>query len=201
MVSVLASVDTISGEIATHSIQSIVTKPIRRWEVVLGKWLGFAVIIAATVLLLAGGVIAIGWLISGFLPNNILAGLALMILVGWVLVCLTLFGGTLFSTLTNGVVVFMLFALAFIGGWTEQIGAVLRNQTAVQVGIITSLLMPTEAIWKRAAYLLQPPSLTGMFDSPFVTTSVPSPAMVIYATLYGAVALAVAVRVFGRRDL
>jgi Cu-processing system permease protein len=201
MVSVLTSVDTISGEIATHSIQSIVTKPIRRWEVLIGKWLGFAVMVAGAVIGLAGGVIVIAWLISGFVPTNLFAGVALMILIGWILLALTMLGGTLFSTLTNGVVVFMLFALAFIGGWTEQIGAAIQNQSAVNVGIVSSLLLPTEALWRRAAYLMQPPSLVNMFSTPFLTTSVPSPAMVVYALLYGAAALAVALWIFQHRDL
>jgi ABC-type transport system involved in multi-copper enzyme maturation permease subunit len=201
MVSVLASVDTISGEIASHSIQSIVTKPIRRWEVVLGKWLGFAVMIAATVLLLAGGVIFISWAVSSFVPTNIVPGLMLMIGIGWILLAVTLLGGTLFSTLTNGVVVFMLFILAFMGGWTEQIGALIHNDTAVNIGILSSLLMPTEALWRRAAYQMQPPSLTGAFNSPFITTSLPSEAMVAYAILYGLAALGAAVWVFHRRDL
>jgi Cu-processing system permease protein len=201
MLSVLTSVDTISGEIASHSIQSIVTKPIRRWEVLMGKWLGFAGMIAVAVVALGGGVILIAWLISGFLPTNLLAGLALMILVGWVLLALTILGGTLFSTLTNGVIVFMLFALAFIGGWTEQIGAVIRNQSAINIGIVSSLLLPTEALWRRAAYLMQPPSLINMFSTPFLTTSVPSPAMVIYALVYGAAALGAALWVFQHKDL
>jgi Cu-processing system permease protein len=201
MVSVLVSVDTISGEIASHSIQSIVTKPLSRWEVVLGKWLGYAFMVTVMVLVLAGGVILISWAVSGFVPNNLVPGLALMVMVGWVLVALTLLGGTLFSTLTNGVVVFMLFILAFMGGWTEQVGAALNNDTAVNIGIISSLFMPTEALWRRAAYLMQPASLVGMFNSPIVPSSVPSPAMVVYAALYGLLALAAAVWVFQRRDL
>ncbi len=201
MVTVLSSVDTISGEIASHSIQSIVTKPLARWEVLLGKWLGYAVMIGGTVLLLAGGVIVISYLISGFAPNNVLSGLGLMILVGWLLLTLTLLGGTLFSTITNGVVVFMLFILAFMGGWTEQVGAAIHNPTAINIGIVSSLLMPTEALWRRAASLMQPASLTSLFDSPFVSTSVPSPAMVVYAVIYGLAALGAAVWVFRQRDL
>jgi Cu-processing system permease protein len=201
MVSVLASVDTVSGEIASHSIQSIVTKPIRRWEVMIGKWLGFAGMLLGTVLLLGGGVVLIAWVVSGFVPQQLLAGLALMALEGWILLALTLLGGTCFSTLTNGIMVFMLFGLAFLGGWTEQVGSLIQNDTAVRIGIISSLIMPTEAVWRRAAYLMQPPSLSSLLVGPFATASVPSPAMIVYAVLYGLVALAAAVWIFQRRDL
>jgi ABC-type transport system involved in multi-copper enzyme maturation permease subunit len=201
MVSVLASVDTISGEIATHSIQSVVTKPLRRWEVVLGKWLGFAAIIAASVLLLAGGVVLIGRVISGYAPPNLSQGIPLIILEGLIFLAVTLVGGTRLSTLANGVLAFGLFGLAFIGGWTEQIGSLVRNEAAVNVGIVSSLIIPTEALWKRAAFLMQPPSLSSLGVTPFSATSVPSPAMVLYAVVYGVVALAVAIYVFERRDL
>ncbi len=51
----------------------------------------------------------------------------------------------------------MLYGLAFIAGWIEQFGALFRNEAAVNTGIVISLLVPSEAMWKRAAYLLQPP--------------------------------------------
>jgi small-conductance mechanosensitive channel len=93
----------------------------------------------------------------------------------------------------------MLYGLAFIGAWVEQIGAVLGSTAAVKVGIVTSLLLPVEAIWRRASYLMQPPLLNNL-PSPFTSTSVPSVAMVVYAIGYTAVALLLAMRLFGRRD-
>jgi ABC-type transport system involved in multi-copper enzyme maturation permease subunit len=201
MISVLTSVDTVSGEIASHSIQSIVTKPLRRWEVMLGKWLGFALMIAAAVLLLGGGVVVIAWAVSRFVPQHLAAGLGLMMLEGWILLALTLLGGTIFSTLTNGVIVFMLFGLAFLGGWTEQVGSLIQNDTAVRIGIVSSLIMPTEAIWRKAADLMQPASASAILVGPFATGSVPSPAMMVYAVLYGLAALGLAVYAFQRRDL
>src|SRR5713101_9353332 len=38
VMTILTSVDTISGEIASGTIQAIATKPVARWEVVVGKW-------------------------------------------------------------------------------------------------------------------------------------------------------------------
>lgn len=201
MLSVLTSVDTISGEIASHSIQSIVSKPLNRWEVMLGKWLGFAGMVTVAVVMLGGGVALIARVIGGNGLQNLFAGLALMALEGYILLSVTLLGGTLFSTLTNGVAAFMLFGLAFLGGWTEQIGSLVQNEATVKIGIISSLLMPTEAVWRRAADLMQPTSAGTRFLGPFATASVPSPAMVVYAVLYGLSVLAIAVYCFEKRDL
>jgi ABC-type transport system involved in multi-copper enzyme maturation permease subunit len=124
-------------------------------------------------------------------------------LEGLVVLTLSILGGTRLSTLTNGVVVFMLYGLAFIAGWIEQIGAFLSNEAAVNIGIIVSLLMPSEAMWKRAAYLMQPSFLRelGLDATPFGAASAPSEAMVVYAAVYTAAALMLAVRWFNRRDL
>ncbi len=203
MLAVLTSVDTIAGEIASGTIHTIVTKPLRRWEVVLGKWLGLAAMLSVFTVAMSVGIIAIVWVIARYLPPNPTSGVALMIVEGLVVLTLSILGGTRLSTLTNGVVVFMLYGLAFIAGWTEQIGAFIRNETAVNIGIVVSLLMPSEAMWKRAAYLMQPPFLRelGLSATPFGAASAPSNIMVIYTFVYIAAALAVALRLFQQRDL
>src|SRR5438309_10730723 len=45
MLTIFASVDSISGEITSHTIQAIVTKPVQRWQVLAGKWLGLVVML------------------------------------------------------------------------------------------------------------------------------------------------------------
>jgi ABC-type transport system involved in multi-copper enzyme maturation permease subunit len=203
MMAVLLSVDTIAGEISSGSIQTLVTKPMRRWQFILGKWLGLAALLSLFILLLSGGIMAIVWTIAGHLPHHPFQGVALMLLQGLLVLTLSILGGTCLSTLTNGVVVFMLYGLAFVAAWIEQIGAFLRNQTAVNLGIAVSLIMPSEVMWKRAAYVMQPPFLRelGLDATPFGAASAPSGAMVVYAIVYMALALAFALIAFQRRDL
>jgi ABC-type transport system involved in multi-copper enzyme maturation permease subunit len=204
MLAIFASVDSVSGEIASHTIQTIITKPVRRWQVLFGKWLGTAAMLMVYVLLLGGGVIGSTFLQVGYLPRNAPQGLLVLVLEGLVLISLSLLAGTRLSTLSNGVTLFMLYGLAFIGSWVEQIGSVFRSEAAVRVGIITSLIMPVETLWRRAAYLMQPRSAgfdIDNFMTPFGAISVPSPAMVVYGVVYSAVVLVFAMRAFSRRDL
>ena len=60
-IAALLSAGSISGEVESHTVETMVTKPLRRWEVVLGKWVGFAVILTLYLLLLAGGVLLIAY--------------------------------------------------------------------------------------------------------------------------------------------
>lgn len=201
MIAIFSSVDTVAGEITSHTIQAIATKPVRRWHIIMGKWLGFAAMVSLYVLLLGGGIMLSVYAMVGYIPPNPLQGVSLLILEALVLISLSLLGGTYLSTMSNGVVLFMLYGLAFIGAWVEQIGSLLQSGNAVRIGIIASLLMPVEALWRRAAYLMQPAISRELAVTPFSTSSVPAPAMVVYAVMYVVMALGLAMVAFSRRDL
>jgi ABC-type transport system involved in multi-copper enzyme maturation permease subunit len=197
----LLSADTLAGEISSGTIQTIVAKPLRRSDVVLGKWLAFASLLGLYLLLMSGGVVSSVFIQSGYLPRNLLSSLSLIYLEALLVMTLALACSSALPALATGGIVFGLYGLAFIGGWIEQIGAMFSNQTAVQVGIATSLLFPTEAIWRRAAFEMQTALGAVLQMTPFVTLSVPNLLMVVYAVLFLLGALAVAVRIFHNRDL
>jgi ABC-type transport system involved in multi-copper enzyme maturation permease subunit len=201
MMAVLTSVDTLSGEIASGTIHTLVAKPVRRWEIVLGKWLGFTGMLTLYLLLMGGGVVAVVYLVGGYVAPNALSGLGLMWLNVILLLNVSLLGGATLSTLANGVLVFGMYGIAFLGGWIEQFGSFVQNQTAVNIGIISSLIIPSEALWKRAAYEMQSPLVQALGFSPFTSGSVPSLIMVGYAVFYAAMALILAIRQFHRKDL
>ena len=200
-IAALISADSLAGEIQSGTIQSVVTKPVRRSEVVLGKWLGHAFLILLYLVLMAGGVALIVRLISGFAGPNIPAGIALIYFNALLMMTLTLAFSSILSTLATGGAVFGAYGLAFIGGWVERIGTMLNNQTAMDLGIVSSLLLPSEALWNKASYVMTSPliNLTGM--SPFTGASQPSTLMLVYAAIYLLVTLAIAMRQFKNRDL
>jgi Cu-processing system permease protein len=201
MMTALTSTGTLSGEITSHTIQTIATKPLPRRNIIIGKWLGHGLMVVLYIAFMFSGLTLVTYIMSGYTPPNFWAGLALLILEGLIVLSLAIFGGTFLSTLANGVLVFMLYGLAFIGSWVEQIGAAMESETAVQVGIIASLIMPSETMWRMVSELLQPPLLSGLGFTPFTIFSKPSNAMVIYAIIYMAALLAGALYQFDRRDL
>ena len=199
----LVAADTLAGEISSGKIQSIVTKPVRRAEVVVGKWLGYALLLALYLILMIGGTIAIVRIVAGYTLPNVALGSLLIYVESLVIMSLTVACSSMFSTLATGGIVFGLWGLAFIGGFVEQIGALVHNDSVVNIGIISSLILPTEAVFRRAAYIMTSPVVQslGFSNGPLFVVSVPSPAMVVYAVLYLFVLVGLAVRQFGRRDL
>lgn len=203
IMSVLISVAAISNEVESRLIDTLVTKPMRRWEIVLGKWLGFALMAVIYSLLLSGGILLFIYLRIGYQFENIAQGMLLMAFNAVIVMTVSILGGTRLSTLANGVLAFMLYGLAFIGGWVETIGSFLQNETAINLGILSSLLMPIEALWRKATVLFQPRSLNFNqgFAGPFAVGNEPSDAMIVYALIYVVGLLLLAMRLFGTRDL
>ncbi|MEM7111659.1 MAG: ABC transporter permease subunit [Chloroflexota bacterium] len=202
VMSVLTSVTAVSGEIESHTVETLLTKPIRRWEFVLGKWVGFAAMLLVYIVILVGGIMTIVYWRAGFVVQNLWAGIGLMVLEGLVVLSLTIAVGTRLSTLANGVVAFMLYGLAFIGSWVEQIGALFQNETAVDIGIVASLLMPSEMLWKKALALFQPTLSDNPLNvGPFAVASEPSNLMLVYSVCYALGLLLLALGTFSKRDL
>ncbi len=201
LMAVLTSCDTLSGEIASGTIHAIATKPVERWCLVLGKWVGFTGMLTLYVLLIEGGSIAISAIESGFLAPHGAIVLSLIWLQCLVLLGVTMAASTRFSSLTSGAVALGLYGLAFVGGWIEQFGSLQHVRACVNLGILSSLIMPSDALWRRAAFRFQPPILASAGVGPFSGTLAPSQAMVIYAAVYALSGIVLAQILFSRRDL
>lgn len=76
----LVSADTLAGEINSGTIQAIVAKPVRRAQIVLGKWLGLAGLLALYLVLMVGGVMAVAYVLDGYVVPNVARGVALIYL-------------------------------------------------------------------------------------------------------------------------
>ena len=198
---VMLPVDSLSGEISSGVIQTIASKPIRRVDILLGKWIVFWLMLAAYILFMVMGIVATMWFLTGFAQRDLLPALGLMQLEVSVLLSITIAGGVRLSTVTNGIVAFAFYMVGFIGGWIEQVGVFVGNAASRYIGTAISLVSPTDALWRLAMHVLQPPVMSQVQVSPFSTVSVPSMAMVWWSVAYVVAAVALATRWLQRRAL
>jgi Cu-processing system permease protein len=198
---VMLPVDTLSGEIASGVMQTLASKPVRRSEIVLGKWLVYLLMLAGYIIVMAGGVALIMRVITGFAQPHLIDALALMLLEAAVMLSICIAGGVRFSTVTNGIVAFAFYGVAFVGGWIEQIGTFVGSETARYLGTAISLVSPADALWRLAVYRLQPPLIQGLQLTPFSPASAPNAMMVLWAAGFIVVVLAYALRKFNSRAL
>ncbi|MFI5227510.1 MAG: ABC transporter permease [Gemmatimonadales bacterium] len=201
VMTILTSIDTIAGEIASGTIHAIATKPIARWQILAGKFLGFAGMVTAYVAITFAGTIAVAYAATGVLPEHPIRGFLLVTFECLLVLTVTFYLGTRFSTLTAGVLALGLQGVAFMGGWLEQVSGFSQSQHIVTLGVITSVLMPSESIWRRAAFEMQTPLAGSLSFSPFANVSIPSAAALVYAAAFACGALGAAVYRLRRRDL
>ncbi|HZC43717.1 MAG TPA: ABC transporter permease subunit [Acidobacteriaceae bacterium] len=201
LMAALTSCDTLAGEIASGTIHAIATKPVRRWALVLGKWAGFVVLLGTYILFIEGGSMLIAWNEGRQLAPHAASVLGLIWLQAILLLGVTMACSTRLSALTSGACTVGLYGFALIGGWIEQFGALRHVRACVDLGIVASLLMPSDALWRRAAFRMQPPLLGAIGVSPFSSATFPSQIMILYAGVYALAALLLAQVLFEHRDL
>jgi ABC-type transport system involved in multi-copper enzyme maturation permease subunit len=200
-VAILLPIDSLSGEISSGVIQTLASKPVDRAAIVVGKWLAYFAMTTAYLALLGGGVVLSMRLFADYVAPAVLLPMGLMLLGAAAMLSITIAGGVRFSTITNGIVAFGFYGVAFIAGWMEQILSMFGNTAARHVGTVVSLLSPADAMWRRAAYELQPLATAVLRNGPFGVVSVPSAAMIVWAAAFVIIVLAFAAWLFRRRPL
>ena len=118
----------------------------------MGKFIGLATMLAAFALLLNGAVVGLAR--AGRSARRCWrhgrAGLAILVLESLPLLALAVLGSTRLPTLANGVMCTAAYGLGFIGGLIEEIGGLIGNRTMGNIGILSSLLMPLQALHRMA---------------------------------------------------
>ena len=162
LTAVFACVGTISGEIDTGVLHGVLARPIRRGELIAGKFLGLGGMLVVYDALLVGAVAALAhWLVGSPISQPVPA-LALFALEPLILAALAILGSTRLPTLANGVLCTAAYGIASVGGLIEQLGGFIKNATMTNIGIIVSLLLPADAIHRKAASLLLPGGLLSL---------------------------------------
>jgi Cu-processing system permease protein len=200
---IMAVVGAISGEIEGGTIYAIVPRPVKRSAIILGKLLGYGFMLCVFAVLFYIAILLIIRFNTGLNVPVKPATLGLFCLQPLILLAVSLFGTTFLSTLANGIAAFMLYAIGVIGGMMEQIGYLASSEVLIQIGIVSSLIMPADAIYRKIVYsLLATPevSMASMLG-PFGSMSEPSAWMLLYTGLYILCFLVLAVRIFSKRDL
>jgi Cu-processing system permease protein len=195
----------VSGDAENGTLQTIVTRPLARYQLLLGRYLGFATIFLAYLIMVTALLIGLTWAFSGYAPPHPVQAICLIALQGLILLALAAVGTTLLPPLATGILVFMAYGLAFMAGVVNQIGILLANQTAQTIGKVVAFLVPSDLLFRGGLHDLAPDipgALSQLIQTgPFGTPSPIGPGMLLYCLGYLVVALAVSCRLFAQKDL
>ncbi len=191
LIAVMMSVLLVSREVDGRTVYNILAKPVRRWQFLLGKYLGLLATVALNLALMTVVMVGMVWLYTSELDGGLVFAAA-MILLEMALV--TAFA-TLFSVLTRPMLgtVFTL-AVYIIGHVAEDIWELTRHVT---VGITRPVI--------AAVYYTLPNLERFNFKAEVVHQLGISPSLVavtvVYGVSYTALVLVLACVRFSRKDL
>jgi len=193
MIAILVGVGLVSKEIEKKTLYTILSRPTRRWELILGKYLGLVMtLIVNTACMTAGFYLALGIVSRGLGRADALPLVAIyfIILQFMMLTAITLLFSSFSSTIFSAVFAFALFV---IGTFADD----LRNFADVAHGLARWLAT-------GAAYIV--PNFSALNVILQVVHNEPVSGSLIfyntaYALLYSAAAISGAVLIFERRNL
>jgi ABC-type transport system involved in multi-copper enzyme maturation permease subunit len=199
----------ISSEVESGLLLSILARPVRRSEIVIGKWLGLGVLVAAYA---AGAAFlelaAVDWA-TGYLPPHPVELTAFVAAEGLVLLSLGLMLSTRLSGITAGVIALVAWLMGWIAGVVGDIGTGLQNQALENVGIVSHLLLPSDGLWRGAIYAMEPDTYlaalraAGTFGraNPFAAVDPPPVQFLAWVIIWFGIVLALSIWSFRTREI
>lgn len=209
---IMVSVGSVSSEIESGVLHSIITRPIKRSSYILGKYLGIALLIVSYSVLLYLALILIYWIIipdfiATFSTGVIFKGLFFFILEPLAILSLSVFSSTSFKTMGSGIFVIAIYILGLLGGIFEQVGVLLGNDLINSLGILSSLISPFDVIYRElisnffSGTGFTNPFLNIFSDGNMLSGASPSSWMLFYVFVYITGLVLLSIRKFKKRDI
>jgi ABC-type transport system involved in multi-copper enzyme maturation permease subunit len=205
---VMVAAQSVSAEVESGQALAVLARPVRRAEVIVGKWLG----LGALVLVYAAVATTVEFLVvswaTGYVAPHPAAAAAFVAGEGLVLLTLTLCLSVRLSGITAGVVALMLFFITWIAGVAGAVGSVLNNGPIAAVGTVSRMLLPSDGLWRAAVFNLEPDAVVAAASgsreaaaNPFTSLSAPTAAYMAWALVWVAGVVVLAIVAFRRREI
>jgi ABC-type transport system involved in multi-copper enzyme maturation permease subunit len=204
-----AGAPAIASDIESGIAQSILARPIRRSDLLLGRWIGLAIVVAGYSA--AAGLLEIGFVgaLTGYMPPNPFVAVGFLAAEGIVVLTFALLLSTRLPSMAGGAVCVVLFGLAWMAGVLSGLARLFNVDSLVAVTTATRYLFPTDGLWRGVIYGLEPPLvLLGAAGAggraaanPFFASSPPPLPFVLWSIAWVAIVLTIAAWSLDRREV
>jgi ABC-type transport system involved in multi-copper enzyme maturation permease subunit len=157
MTAVFAGSPAIGPEIESGLLLAVLARPIRRSEVLVGRWFGLAAILV--VYALVAGYLEL-WAVvvaTGYLPSDPFVGPIYLAGESLILLTLAIVISTRVASVAGGAIAVVGYGLAWMAGVMGGVGEAFDNQMLHGVGIVARLILPSDVLWRGTAGALSPP--------------------------------------------
>jgi len=198
----------IASDVESGVALGLLARPIRRSDLLLGRWVGLTLLTGAYTALSGSLAIAVVGAVSGFVPPQPHIAIAFLTLEATIVVTLALALGTRLPGIAAGTISVVAFGLAWFAG---VLGGVADAFDAGPLQAATgalAYLVPTDGLWRGVVYGLEPPLAIliaagrGLNEAnPFFASQPPPIGFVAWAVAWIALVLGLGVVAFRRREL
>jgi len=157
MTAAFLAAPAIATDLETGVAQAMLARPIRRTDLVVGRWLGLAVVVlcyAAVSGLLE--IYAIRF-VSGYLPPKPLEAVLYLAAQSIVLLTVALLLSTRLPAMASGAICVVLFGLGWMAGVFAGVGQLLDAGPLVSVADAVRWVLPSDGLWRGTIHALEPP--------------------------------------------
>ena len=200
----------VGGDLESGVAYAILARPLRRADLLLGRWLGSAFVVVAYAVASGLLAIAVAGLVSGYGPPEPALAVAFLAGQALVLLTLTLALGSVLPSIAAGAIAVVGFGLGWMAGVLAGVATALGVTALGSVAEASRWLLPSDGLWRGVIYGLEPPLVILIAAgrapalinaNPFYAATPPPLAFVGWSVVWIGLVLAAAAWRFERRDL
>jgi ABC-type transport system involved in multi-copper enzyme maturation permease subunit len=200
----------IASDVETGTVHAMLARPLRRAELVVGRWLGLSTVVAGYAALSGLLAIAVVGAISGHTPPEPQVAIAFLAFQAVSVLTLALALGTRLPGIAAGAITVVLFGLGWFVGVLGGFAIAFEAAPLAALGETVRILIPTDGLWRGVIYGLEPPLVVlaavtsggeAMRANPFFAGEPPPPAFVAWAVVWVVLVRSAGIALFRRREL
>lgn len=209
LMSVLVAAPSISGDVESNTVLALLARPVRRSELVLGKWLGLATLVVMYTVGSAVLELVVVDVATGYVPPSPVELMAYVAAIGLVLTTMALLLSTRLAGMTAAIIPLICYFVAWVGGILGGIGQAIGNNPLIAAGVVSRLLLPTDGLWRAAVYAMEPASIVAGLRAagplnaanPFAVSDGPAVPFLLWTALWFAAVIGLTLWSFRRREI
>ena len=193
LITILAGIQVIPTEIERRTIYTVLSKPVQRFEFVLGKFLGG--LATVFVMIAAMGIVFLGVIYwqQHNLPREMVTGVAMTFFQMMLLGAMAIFFSTFATPVVNFFLTFAIFMVGNMSSVTESLTSN-KNPATKVLATILHYILPNFGNFNIQNKLIHPEQ-TLSNPTVFIFQNI------VYAIIYSAILLLLAILVFDRREV
>lgn len=209
MTAVFAGSPAIGPDIENGLLLAVLARPIRRSEVILGRWVGLAAVLVVYALVAGYLELAAVVLATGYAPVDPLTAPVYLAGQSLILLTLAIMLSTRVAPVAGGAMAVVAYGLAWMAGVMGGVGEAFNSDVLRAAGIVARLILPSDVLWRGAAGALSPSEgvlvsagvNAGLYRfSPF-SGAAPSPLWLAWCIVWILGALGLGITLLRRREL